>query len=1110
MRIKLTLMIAIFLAVLLFLPVGVQAASTVKVNIYTYDGSASGQPSMYADKITIYNSTYSDSCTVCKLHQDYLVPGKTYYINVSKAGYNPVVGRSIYTISPGPITDRIKLYSDSESPKYSNEDVNPDSPATYLPTATYDFKITWTDNNAISTAKLIFNGISYWYPGQLTKTGNVYSIILPAQAAKPSGYDYQWWANDTAGKTNQTGTLSYVINKALQTAGLVITPDITVTYPTSITATASTTGTGAVTLKRDGNVVSNPETMTFPAGTYKYNASVAGNENYSASFVENIVTVDKYPTTATLLFVASTSGSIILHPDFSDQGSTRSDEGIPAVSNPSRDLDSGVNINFVGSTIDDSSSAVNPDDLGFDIPDEDRELDTGSGTRAEDASIDYGEKITVTCTEDSAEAVGKLFKDNVDITSTEAGQKILLPAGSYDYNCTVDASQNYSAAFDSATLTVNKADPNPDPDDALIHLELNGAESDLTIAQGQQVNATGWKEFSEGSLILLRDANVITNPEVRSDLGIGVYNYTLVYAATQNYSSASVTRFVTIYESEPPQWSENKSDIPSVYSDTINSEFEMTWTDNVAVDTVLFRSNYSESWANYSMTRVSGDVQDGQYEYQNILPSGYHCWNSWANDTSDNWNKSDTWCFTIDKDGIADVDLYLDDTENSITVQYNDVVNITTTTTVGNLALYVTDPSNSVSTYSGSATSPIMKDVTMNQVGLWNITADVANTVSYDGDSVTYWVNVTKKDVDDPNDPVMHIAINDTEADREMGIKEPINVTAWTDITDVVSAVLYRTNSTHTINLGNVPGTTPLSDIIAADTLSKGLYNYTLVYPGSINYNAGSVTRWLTINRTNITDPQNPLLHLELDGSSQNLTVQEETETNATGFRDFSEGGNITLYRDKVQVDNAAMTVEHITTLNRGMHNYTVYFPGSENYTDGSVTYFVNVTKRDPVEDGSLEAWLNGTAGNISGVVHYPGETSIVVNATSWTNITGGTLTIYRNGFSLGTKYNSGNNVSFIVEDSVGPGLHNYTFVIDETTNYAAGSITLWANITATYNWTKELKAGWNLISLPVIPTNIVLTSDATIWGTTYVIQHYNSTTGNWYEYNSTSPGSAN
>jgi parallel beta-helix repeat protein len=116
-----------------------------------------------------------------------------------------------------------------------------------------------------------------------------------------------------------------------------------------------------------------------------------------------------------------------------------------------------------------------------------------------------------------------------------------------------------------------------------------------------------------------------------------------VYAndTSNNWNITSCeTPFSLTTTSAAPQWSNNSTNIPTTYFPVL-SIFNITWTN---ADKVLIEMNYS-GVNNYTMTNIEGNV----YSYNVTLPAGTYYWKSYANDSSDNWNYTDTWYFTIEK-----------------------------------------------------------------------------------------------------------------------------------------------------------------------------------------------------------------------------------------------------------------------------------------------------------------------------------------------------------------------------------------------------------------------------------------------------------------------------
>ncbi|MGC9310091.1 MAG: DNRLRE domain-containing protein, partial [Candidatus Aenigmatarchaeota archaeon] len=101
-----------------------------------------------------------------------------------------------------------------------------------------------------------------------------------------------------------------------------------------------------------------------------------------------------------------------------------------------------------------------------------------------------------------------------------------------------------------------------------------------------------------------------------------------------------------------------------------------TWTDNVGIGTVYFRSNYTGTWENYTASNTSS-------EYYYTIPSAELTglesvgWNFWANDTSGNWNQTmPVQVFTVQK-ASSNLTLYLNGTDGDLGYHQNDLANFT-------------------------------------------------------------------------------------------------------------------------------------------------------------------------------------------------------------------------------------------------------------------------------------------------------------------------------------------------------------------------------------------------------------------------------------------------
>ncbi len=114
------------------------------------------------------------------------------------------------------------------------------------------------------------------------------------------------------------------------------------------------------------------------------------------------------------------------------------------------------------------------------------------------------------------------------------------------------------------------------------------------------------------------------------------------------------TDYLPLTNDRPPGWSNNQSSYPSQYSPSL-SIFNITWQDSFQFNTSLIEINYTGSPINYTMVNLGSNV----YSYNVTLPAGSFYWKSYGNDTANNWNATDTWYFTINKNQTNPIDIYL-------------------------------------------------------------------------------------------------------------------------------------------------------------------------------------------------------------------------------------------------------------------------------------------------------------------------------------------------------------------------------------------------------------------------------------------------------------------
>ncbi|MFH8119878.1 MAG: NosD domain-containing protein, partial [Candidatus Aenigmatarchaeota archaeon] len=298
--------------------------------------------------------------------------------------------------------------------------------------------------------------------------------------------------------------------------------------------------------------------------------------------------------------------------------------------------------------------------------------------------------------EDNAELNEVFFElDNVNYTPEKEGEylgfdsdlRVLhsvnysikftgLGAGTHYYRWYGSDPRNNQNSTELISFTVEKATP-------ILHLEINGNESDQILPYGSLVNVTAWVELEDSqdmNFNLYLNDTLIGSGNLISEqyyLSPGVYLYTYNTTGNANYSSNSISRMVIIKDYIPPYYSNIiEPQDPSFYNPSATYTFKIDWFDDVEVDKVILEmdgKNYTptKSGNTYSFTfsscpmsssRGGGGGGGSQIRLMSLNPIplftylldlligrivkgeempclgvGIHYYKWYANDTSNNW-----------------------------------------------------------------------------------------------------------------------------------------------------------------------------------------------------------------------------------------------------------------------------------------------------------------------------------------------------------------------------------------------------------------------------------------------------------------------------------------
>jgi len=360
---------------------------------------------------------------------------------------------------------------------------------------------------------------------------------------------------------------------------------------------------------------------------------------------------------------------------------------------------------------------------------------------------------------------------------------------------------------------------------------------------------------------------------------------------------------------QAPQWSNNQSYTPTNYEPNTLSEFNITWTDNAEVDTVFIEQNWTSPIQNLTMTNntYGGSI----YNYSVILPAGTFYWKSYANDTSGNWNVSDTWIFTIGK-ASNPVNLYLNGTKNdNRTYTYPESINATGTSEVGTVYLYrdgasVSNPElirlgNGTYTYKVNATGN--QNYTDNSTGL------------------TFYAFVNK------GIPDVKTFIDDLPSNKT--VTYPTSATIKGNSTTTITPPTFNLYIAD-ISLG--PGN-PVSSSIE---MGAGTHNVVYNTSGNANWTSTSnSTLYLIVNKG---DPS-PNMGIFLNDLASNLTITYP-DTATARANETNQGDSDLVYRlwrDESNIINGS-DVSDSTRLGNATYRFRYNTTGGTNYTSGSAS----------------------------------------------------------------------------------------------------------------------------------------------------------------------------
>jgi len=697
---------------------------------------------------------------------------------------------------------------DTTKPKWSNNVTSPTSPVTYSPGQNYQFNITWTDNFQLNETILEFNGVNYTYSlGELSKSNSEYYKNFTDLSA--GNYNYKWYANDTSNNWNYTSQFLYQINTAPTEVNLTLNgTDGDKSYErgeiTNLTAVLNVSGktvyidanyTGTpnqIASDTDSSVTNFTDTGNLNVSVYNITGCFSGDQNYSSSSHTHYMTVQD---TEKPQYSNLNNTSAVYGQDFQANATWTDNYQLDKVLFES---------NYTGTLQNYTVTTYSGSEYYFTILAENHTADDLVVWKwyANDTSSNwnYTSQFNYTVAKASTEMSlwlnetrgNKAYINNtyanftaqlsvsgktINLTSNMTGFGTISNTTSVIFNVTHlketgvfnmtaywGGDENYTSDSETwyATVTTQNVQANFTMSPTSIDQEENSTVSGNCTCVGGTCTNSFIEIQADGSVIPNVDGSdlqvngssayslgTISDGETKSaDWNVtghnaGTYTIRIKCNSTETGDSFSNTQNLQVNDTTKPTWSSNQSNIVTTYSSITLSQFNITWADNVEIDKAFIEGDWSGSSQNYTMLNYSNF-----YTYNETLPVGTFYWKSYVNDTSNNWNVSDTWYFTITK-APTSTRLFLNGTENDRNYNKSDVANLTATVNITgkNVQLW-TDFNGSMQNVSNSPGSTPLTNITDTgnlNLGIYNITAYFAEDQNYTKSSASYQMEVYKR-----------------------------------------------------------------------------------------------------------------------------------------------------------------------------------------------------------------------------------------------------------------------------------------------------------------------------------------------------------------------------
>ncbi|MEK6811200.1 MAG: hypothetical protein AABX96_01685 [Nanoarchaeota archaeon] len=493
-----------------------------------------------------------------------------------------------------------------------------------------------------------------------------------------------------------------------------------------------------------------------------------------------------------------------------------------------------------------------------------------------------------------------LFRNGVDVTNFN-NQFVSLGTGNYNYTALSYGDQNHSSASLTHWAHIIQSS-------SLMNLTINGSSSNISLIAGNSVNISGSliNGDSSGRLLLFVNNSLINNgtlivSNVTNFTNVGLYNVSLFYEGSQNYTISSNTFFVNVIfaDAEYPLFNSFVSSPVngSAYVNGLVYRFNSTITSTNGTAGLEFNGiNYSTGFTGSMFNVTLRNLGAGSYSYY---------WWGYGNGTSNLYNKSSLFSYSVVK-ADPNLSLLLNSTGGNITFVFGGGVNASVFS-LSSFELY----RNGLNVTSENNAFVLLG------VGYYNYTAFTLTNQNYSFSSLTYFVNVTLASI------TLNLSLNGVDSNLSVQYPQQVNVTA---VSSAGTIALFRDGTDVTLSNGlNV-------------TLGSGFYQYFVNATGNQNYTSNSTGLSFYLNVTKGLSS----VATFVNNSRSNITVFQGTSIYLNSSL-ISGESVISLYNNGSLI-NQGNSLSNLTNFSQiGLFNITTIYIETQNYTSSFETWFVNV-----------------------------------------------------------------------------------------------------------------------------------------------------------------------